>query len=98
MGSPEICCIDIYISFFHNVSHKKKIASQSLSITAIFVSSPNGKERCVSRQNGCTGDQLQIPTSSDQRIIVSSRKVPSDKGTKEALRDKTKNCCTKEHE
>ena len=70
-----------YISFFHNVPYKKGIANQSFSITAIFASSPQRKERCVTRQTAVWGtNSLRA-----QPVIVSSRKVPSLKRTKELL-------------
>ena len=48
------------VIYFASITYhiKKSIANQSLSITAIFVSSCNGKERCVTRQNSCMGEQL----------------------------------------
>ena len=48
MGS--LCCVIYFASITY---HLKSNANQSLSITAIFVSSRNGKERCVRAQNGC---------------------------------------------
>ena len=90
-GSPEAVLIYFCI---HNISPLKSIANQSLSITAIFVSSRHGKERCVTRQNGASGtNSLRA-----QPIIVSSRKVPPHKEAKKALRYKTKSCGIKMHE
>ena len=79
MGSPE--AVVVYFA-------------SKLSITAIFVSSRHGKERCVTRQNGASGtNSLRA-----QPIIVSSRKVPPHKEAKKALRYKTKSCCIQVHE
>ena len=103
IGSPEAAVI-----YFASITYKKKkkkkkkkkITNQTLSITAIFVSSCNGKERCVPNKTPAWGtNSLQT-----QPIIVTSRKVPPPlpaphhKGAREALRDETKNCCTKVHE
>ena len=78
-------CSDIF--YLHNVSHKKKsIANQWLSILAIFVSSYNRKERCVTRQNSCMGDQF--PTSSAVYCDSHERCLP----TKEL----EKSCVTKQ--
>ena len=69
------------------------IVNQSLSITAIL-------SRHATRRSGSLQDKTaawageSIPYELDQPIIVSSRKVPPHKGTKEALRDKTKSRCT----
>ena len=71
----------------HNISSTKTLNHRH------FVSSRNKKERYVTRQNGCMGRETN-PYDLDQPIIVSSRKVPPHKGTKGALRDKTKGCCT----
>ena len=84
-------CSDIFC--IHNISSTKSIANQKLSITAIF-------SRHATRRSGTLQDKTAawsgrpIPYELDQPIIVSSLKVPSHKGTKEALRDKTKSCCT----
>ena len=84
-------CSDIF--GIHNISSTKSIANQSLSITAIL-------SRHATRRSGALQDKTAawggtpIPYELDQPIIVSSRKVPPHKGTKEALRDKTKSCCT----
>ena len=56
MDSPE--AVVIYFA---------SIANQSLAITAIFVSSRNEKERCVTKQNGCMGAHF-LPA---QLVIVS---------------------------
>ena len=84
-------CSDIFC--IHKISSTKSISNQSLSILAILY-------RHVTRRSG----MLQVKTTAwsgrpipyelDQPIIVSSRKVPPHKGTREALRDKTKSCCT----
>ena len=77
----------------HNISSTKSISNQSLSITAIL--SRHGTRRSGTLQDktaACSG--RSIPYELDQPIIVSSRKVPPHKGTKEAQRDKTKSCCT----
>ena len=71
MDSPEAAVI-----YFDSITYhiKKYIANQSLSITAIFVSSCIGKERCVTRQNSCMGDQL--PASSADYCDVTKGPSP----------------------
>ena len=91
MGSPEAVVIYFASTTYHLL---KSIASQWLSITAIFVSSLHGKERCVTRQNGCFGDLFRT-RSADYRIVT---KGAPHKEAKKALRDKTKSCCIKVHE
>ena len=59
MGSPE--AVVIYFA-------------SKLSITAIFVSSRHGKERCVTRQNGCFRDQF--PTRSAHYYVVTKGAFP----------------------
>ena len=77
----------------HNISSTKSIANQSLSITAIL--SRHGTRRSGTLQDKTAAwSGRSIPYELDQPIIVSSRKVPPHKGTKEAQRDKTKSCCT----
>ena len=91
IGSPE--ALVIYFASITYISSTKRIANQKLSITAIF-------SRHATRRSGTLQDKTAawsgrpIPYELDQPIIVSSLKVPSHKGTKEALRDKTKSCCT----
>ena len=82
-GKPRVnwfpwSCSDIFC--IHNISSTKSISNQSLSITAI----------CLVHATRWSGTLQEL----DQRIIVSSRKEPPHRGTKEALRDKTKSCCT----
>ena len=84
-------CSDIFCIHKH-IIYKTRCQSVTLNHSH-FVSSCNEKEWYVTRQNGCMGRETN-PYKLDQPIIVSSRKVPPDKGTKEALRDKTKSCCT----
>ena len=77
----------------HNISSTKSISNQSLSITAIL--SRHGTRRSGTLQDKTAAwSGRSIPYELDQPIIVSSRKVPPHKGTKGALRDKTKSCCT----
>ena len=83
-------CSDIF--YIHKISPTKSIANQSLSNHSPFVSSRIEKDRCVTRQNGCMGRETNSLRA--QPVIVSSRKAPPHKGVKEALRDKTKSCCT----
>ena len=87
MGSPEAAVI-----YFDSITYhiKKYIANQSLSITAIFVSSCIGKERCVTRQNSCMGDQL--PASSADYRDVTEGPSPPPPTTKEL----EKHCVTKQ--
>ena len=67
---------------------------KALPINRYFVSSLNGKEWCVTRQNGFMGfNSLRA-----QSITVSSRKMPPHKEVKTALRDKTNNFCIKVNE
>ena len=81
----RLFCIHIY--------HLQKALPINHSITAIL-------SRHATRRSGTLQDKKAawagrpIPYELDQPIIVSSRKVPPHKGTKEALRDKTKSCCT----
>ena len=63
MGSPKAVVI-YFVS----------IANQSLAITAISVSSRNEKERCLTRQNGCVGDQFT--TSSAGYCVVTKSASP----------------------
>ena len=86
IGSPESCS-DIFC--IHNISPTKSIANQSLSNHSPFVSSRNEKDRCVTRRSGCMGRETNSLRA--QPVMVSSRKAPPHK---EALRDKTKGCCT----
>ena len=65
-------CSDIFC--IHNISHKKRIANQYLSITTIFVSWRSGKERCVIAQNGSMGDQF--PTRSADYCVVTKGASP----------------------
>ena len=51
-------CSEAVVIYFVSITYKKSTANQLLSITANFVSSRNGKERCVIAQNGCMGDQF----------------------------------------
>ena len=62
---------------------------EALSNTATFVSSRNGKERCVTRQKGF------ITTRSTDYCVVTKGASPQIKGARRALRDKTKNWCKK---
>ena len=48
-------CPEAVVIYFVSITYKKSIANQLLSIAANFVSSRNGKERCVIAQNGCMG-------------------------------------------
>ena len=78
IGFPEIVVI-----YFSSITYhvQKSIANQSLSITAILY-------RHVTRRSGTLQDKTAawsgrpIPYELDQPIIVSSRKVPPNKGTK----------------
>ena len=90
IGSPEALVI-----YFASITYhlQKALPIKKLSITAIL-------SRHATRRSGTLQDKTAawsgrpIPYELDQPIIVSSLKVPSHKGTKEALRDKTKSCCT----
>ena len=84
-GFSDIFCL-------HKISHKKSIANQSLSITTIFVSSCNGKERCVTRQNSCMGEQL--PASSTDYCDVT--KGPSPHPPAPLTKELEKHCVTKQ--
>ena len=62
---------------------------EALSNKATFVSSRNGKERCGTWQKGF------ITTRSTDYCVVTKGASPQIKGARKALRDKTKNWCTK---
>ena len=85
-------CSDIFC--IHNISPTKSIANQSLSITAILSCHVTRRSGTLQDKTAATAGR-PIPYELDHPIIiVSSRKVPPHKGTKEALRVKTKSCCT----
>ena len=95
-GEPRVnwfpwSCSDIFC--IHNISSTKSIANQSLSITAILSCHATRKSGTL-KDETAVWDGRPIPYELDQPIIVSSRKVSPLKGTKEALRDKKKSCCT----
>ena len=95
-GEPRVnwfpwSCSDIFC--IHNISSTKSITNQSLSITAILSCHATRKSGTLKDETAVSGGR-PIPYELDQPIIVSSRKVSPLKGTKEALRDKTKSCCT----
>ena len=82
-------CSDIFC--IHNISSTKCIANQSLLITAIL-------SRHATRRSGAWQHKTAAWETNSLRaqpVIVSSRKVPPGKKAREALRDKTKNCCAK---
>ena len=90
VGSPEA----VVIYFASITYHLQKALPINHSITAIL-------SRHATRRSGTLQDKTAawarrpIPYNKlDQPIIVSSLKVPPHKGTKEALCDKTKSCCT----
>ena len=94
MCSPKIyAVINIYLSSI--IYHIKKGLPINYYLSRPFLSRhPTGWSAVWQDKTAAWGtNSLRA-----QPIIVSSRKVPSHKGTKEALRDKTKNCCTKVHE
>ena len=81
-------CSDIFS--IHNISPTKSIANQSLLITNIFL-------RHATRSSGAWQDKTAAWETNSLRalpVIMSSRKASPHKKTSEALRDKTKNCCT----
>ena len=81
-------CSDIFC--IHDISSTKCIANQSLLITAILSpQATRSSERYVTRQTAAS----ETNSLRAQPVIVSSRKVPPSKRAREALRDKTKNCC-----
>ena len=80
-------CSDIF--WIHDRPPTKSIANQSLLITAIL-------SRQATRSSGAWQDKTaawKTHSLQAQPVIVSSRKVPPRKKAREALRDKTKNCC-----
>ena len=74
----------------HNISSTKSIANQSLLITAILFCHWQREVAVRDKTNGCIGDQF--PTGSAGYCVVT--KGASPQKAREALRDKTKSCCT----
>ena len=87
IGFPRSCS-DIFC--IHNISSTKSIANQSLLITAILSCHWQREVAVRDKTNGCIGDQF--PTGSAGYCVVT--KGASPQKAREALRDKTKSCCT----
>ena len=91
MGSSEAVVIILHAQHITFEKHCQLIAPHHSNL--FFVSSGNGKERCVTRQNGCIRDHF--PTRSADYCVVTKGASPHNR---DALRDRTKKCCKKVHE
>ena len=91
MGSPKAVA-----TYFASITYQIKKHYQSIALYhshfCLVIQWEGALRDSTKRLHGGTNSLRAQP------IIVRSRKMPPQEGAREALSDKTKNCCTKVHE